>query len=141
MKGATAEPFTRTMSPPRITMTTRTGISQYFLRALRYRQNSRTNDIWVPSELVRHALWIRPRRRAFDPVAARGRVSAEPKRILAEESHQQADRHNARQKYNSDGNRSDESGKHQAEAEPQAIGNAKNSRVQPGTPPKRGCDR
>src|SRR5713226_292633 len=45
MNGATAEPCASTIRPPRITITSRIGMSQYFLRVRMYAHNSLRNDM------------------------------------------------------------------------------------------------
>jgi hypothetical protein len=47
MKGATAEPFVSTISPPKRAITTNTGKSQYFLRMRRNPQNSCKKDSMI----------------------------------------------------------------------------------------------
>src|ERR1700693_3876712 len=97
MNGATAEPFTRMISPPKMNRTRNIGTSQYFLRAIRKRQSSAKKDIRVPtgaggSELVGHAAGRRPGRIAHDPVAWQIRATAQREHVLAKQPHDQADR-------------------------------------------------
>jgi len=50
MKGAMAEPFANTMRAPTMSITSMTGISQYFLRARMNAHNSTISDtaVWLP---------------------------------------------------------------------------------------------
>src|SRR5262245_64916056 len=90
MKGATAEPLVSTIRPPNITIMTKMGISQYFLRTRRNNENSRRNDS-ICSKLVLHGFW-RPERRSLDPIARGVRVAAQSQRVLGQHSHQKRDR-------------------------------------------------
>src|SRR5258706_8787864 len=96
MKGATAEPWVSTTSPPRATMITTIGHSQYFLRARMKRHRSFTSDsiVALPGflELVLHR--VRPRGRLVrDPIALRGGLAAQAQQVLAEKPEYQAHRH------------------------------------------------
>src|SRR6516165_2416687 len=90
MKGATAEPFVRTISPPKMVMTMKTGSSQNFLRTRRKAQNSRRKLIIGTSELVLECFRRRTRRRADDPIALRRRLEFAPHRVLTGQPHQEA---------------------------------------------------
>src|SRR5215831_14268834 len=91
MKGATAEPLVRTINPPKIVMTIKTGRSQNFFRTRRKAQNSRRKLTITASELVLECFRRGSRRGADDPVALRCWFEFKPQRILASEPHQEAD--------------------------------------------------
>src|ERR1041385_505052 len=92
MNGAMTLPWVSTIRLPKISITIRIGISQYFLRTRRNIQNSRRNDSMRTSKLLLHRLRRRPRRLAHDPVTARLCVAIEPQRVLPGHAHQEADR-------------------------------------------------
>src|SRR5512139_1558569 len=91
MKGATAEPLVRTMSPPKIAMTMKTGSSQNFFRTRRKAQNSRKKPAIDPSELILECFRCGAGRLAGDPIAFHRRLEFSPHRVLAREPHQEAD--------------------------------------------------
>src|SRR5262252_9431061 len=91
MKGATAEPFVRTISPPKIAIMMNTGSSQNFFRTLRNAQNSRRKLIIDASELILECLRRRARRRANDPIALRRRLEFASHWILASQPHQETE--------------------------------------------------
>src|SRR6516225_7231857 len=91
MKGATAEPLVRTISPPNIAMMINTGSNQNFFRTLRNAKNSRRKLIINASELVFERFRRRARRRADDPIALRRRLEFASHWILASQPHQEAD--------------------------------------------------
>src|SRR6516162_6486937 len=91
MKGATAEPLVKTISPPKRAIMMNTGSSQNFFRTLRNAQNSRRKLIIDASELVLKRFRRRTRRRADDPIALRRRLEFASQWILAGQAHQQPD--------------------------------------------------
>src|SRR5258706_4169636 len=96
MKGATAEPWVSTTSPPRATMITTIGHSQYFFRARMKRKKSFTSDsiVALPAflELILHR--VRPRGRlARDPVTSRRGLAAQAQQVLAEKPEREPHRH------------------------------------------------
>src|SRR5262249_42967911 len=95
MKGATAEPLVRTISPPKIAIMMNTGSNQNFFRTLRKAQNSRRKLIIDTSELVLECLRRGARRRAGDPVALHRRLEFASHWILASQPHQETDGTNA----------------------------------------------
>src|SRR6202051_1230281 len=123
MNGATAEPFTRMISPPKMNRTRNIGTSQYFLRAIRKRQSSAKKDIRVPtgaggSELGRHDAGRRAGRIAHDPVARQIGATAQRQHVLAEPSHEHADRRYAEEEHRADDKGTDDPMQQQAETEP-----------------------
>src|ERR1043165_6031911 len=91
MKGATTEPFVRTIRPPKMVISTNTGTSQNFFRAIMNAAMSFRNDI-IPSERPLQRLRSRAALLARYPV----RVPARPSPshgINAEGAHHQASRH------------------------------------------------
>src|SRR5712692_1005322 len=110
MNGATADPFTRMIRPPKMNSTRHIGTSQYFLRAIRNWQSSLRNDISVlfvaiASELLGHRAGLRPGRIARDPVARKIGATAQRQHVLAEEPHDQADRRDAEKEHGADDQR------------------------------------
>src|SRR5438132_1318457 len=91
MKGATAEPLVRTISPPKMAIIMNTGSNQNFFRTPRNAQNSRRKLIIDVSELVLECLRRRAGRCADDPIALRCRLEFPPHWILASQPHQKAD--------------------------------------------------
>src|SRR6516164_3524825 len=91
MKGATAEPLVKTISPPKTAIMMNTGSSQNFFRTLRNAQNSRIKLIMDTSELVLECFGRRARRCASDPIALRRRFEFASHWILANQPHQEAD--------------------------------------------------
>src|SRR2546430_17595526 len=83
MKGATAEPLVRTISPPKMAMMMNTRSSQNFFRALRNAQNSLRKLTIDASELVLECFRRRAGRRADDPIALRRRLAFSPHWILS----------------------------------------------------------
>tara|TARA_E500000178_G_scaffold330236_1_gene361953 strand:+ start:505 stop:729 length:225 start_codon:yes stop_codon:yes gene_type:complete len=71
MKGATADPFDRTTSPPKMTIMTKIGISQNFLRASKNDKISDKKDMFSHSKLVFERPRLGARRFSMDPVALR----------------------------------------------------------------------
>src|SRR5215471_16236866 len=107
MNGATADPFTRMIRPPKMNSTRNIGSSQYFLRAIRNWQSSLRNDITIllvapASELVGHRAGLRSGRIPHDPVARQIGAPAQRQHVLAEEPHDQADRGDAEEEYGTD---------------------------------------
>jgi len=88
MKGATAEPWASTITPPNSTTTSTTGMSQYFLRTLRNRQNSIKNDINAPPALPVSRIRLESRREArpeegpMTPEGRRAKVPSIPEGTL-----------------------------------------------------------
>jgi hypothetical protein len=95
MKGATAEPLLKTITPPKIAIMMNTGSSQNFFRTLRNAQNSRRKLIIDASELVLECFRRRARRRAEDPIAPRCRLEFASHRVLASQPHQEANGNDA----------------------------------------------
>src|SRR5262245_7989378 len=91
MKGATAEPLVRTISPPKMAIMMNTGSSQNFFRALRNAQNSLRKLTIHASELVLECFRRRAGRRADDPIALRRRLEFAPHWILAGQPHYETD--------------------------------------------------
>src|SRR3954470_5027774 len=91
MNGATTEPLVSTIRPPKIVISTSTGRSQNFFRAIMNAAMSLRNDI-IPSERLLQRLGGRAALVAYNPVC----VPAWPPlahRIDAERSHHQTRRH------------------------------------------------
>src|SRR5262245_16872174 len=95
MKGATAEPFVRTINPPKMAIMMNTGSNQNFFLTLRKAQNSLRKLVIDASELVLECFRRRARRRADDPIAHRRRFEFASQWILASQPHQEADGTNA----------------------------------------------
>src|SRR5262245_16268682 len=106
MKGATAEPLVSTISPPKMTIMTKIGASQYFFRTRRNEQNSRRKDS-IGSILIPHRFRRRPRRRSVDPVARRIGVTTQSERVFAMHAHQQRNRRHCQVEQKSDHDRTD----------------------------------
>src|SRR5580658_2087230 len=126
MKGATADPLTRMISPPKMNSTRNIGTSQYFLRAIRKRQSSAKKDIRVPmgaggSELVGHATGLRPGRIAYDPVAWQIGATVQRQHVLTEQPHDHADRRHAEEEHRADDDGTDDTMQQQAETEPNVV--------------------
>src|SRR5262249_46092027 len=128
MKGATAEPLVRTMSPPKIAMTKKTGSSQNFFRTRRKSQNSRKKLIIDPSELVLERFGRRPRRLADDPIALRRRLKLSPHPILAGKPHYEPDRSDTKVEYDPQEEGTDDVVEQQTEFCPQSIKRCENVR-------------
>src|SRR4051812_25849157 len=91
MNGATTEPLVSTIRPPKIVISTSTGSSQNFFRAIMNAAMSLRNDI-IPSERFLQRLCGRAALVACDPV----RLSAwspPTHRVDPERAHHQAGRH------------------------------------------------
>src|SRR5262245_26297684 len=112
MNGATADPFTRTIRPPKMNSTRKIGTSQYFLRAIRNWTSSLRNDIAIPfvviaSELVGHRAGLGAGRIAHDPVARQVGAPAQRQHVLAEQPQDEADRRDAEEEHGADDQRAD----------------------------------
>src|SRR6516162_9293505 len=91
MNGATAEPWVRMISPPKMAMMINTGSSQNFFRTLRNAKNSRRKLIIDTSELILERFRRRTRRRSDDPIALRCRLEFASHWVFASQPHQKAD--------------------------------------------------
>src|SRR5262249_20276327 len=91
MKGATAEPLVRTISPPKMAMMMNTGSSQNFFRTPRNAQNSRRKLIIDASKLVLECFWRRARRCADNPIALGCRLEFTSHWVFTTQPHQEAD--------------------------------------------------
>src|SRR3954465_12825355 len=91
MNGATTEPLVSTMRPPKIVISTSTGSSQNFFRAIMNAAMSFRNDI-IPSERLLQRLGSRAGLVACNPVCISARPSLSH-RIDTERAHHQASRH------------------------------------------------
>src|SRR5690242_10731448 len=92
MKGATAEPLTSTATLPNVSIMTRIGRSQNFLRTRMKRQSSAKKSMCMPSELIFHCDRCRPRRPPGDPITVRIRFQLEPQQIPAHGPHHKSGR-------------------------------------------------
>src|SRR5690349_21662071 len=92
MKGATTEPLVSTIRPPKMVISTKTGRSQNFFRAIMNAAMSFRNDI-IPSE------WLFQRLRGRAPLVAHDPIGLAPRPPQAhgidpERPHHQAGRDN-----------------------------------------------
>src|SRR5262245_631921 len=97
MKGATAEPWVSTTRAPNTAITSRSGSSQYFLRAPMNSQSSCRNSIAAASKQMLHAVGRRSRRRTHDPVALTTPARIDAQRIFSAQAHDQRRRKHAEQ--------------------------------------------
>src|SRR3954447_11657206 len=122
MKGATAEPLVSSSSPPKTTIISMIGSSQYFLRARRKSQNSARKTITrsrrALSELLAHRVGRRPGRLAQNPVARSVAIDAKPQRILAAPAHNDSDRRHRDEEQEPEDHRRHDAVEQQPEAEP-----------------------
>src|SRR5262249_44666043 len=95
MKGATADPWVNTTSPPNIAITSKSGSSQNFLRTRRKCQSSCKNSITHPSEQTLHGVRRRTRGRTHHPSRSPPPRSLDPQRIAMPHPHDQGSRNNA----------------------------------------------
>ena len=96
MKGATAEPWVKTTSPPKRTSIKMMGSNQYFFRTFKNWKNSTTNDM-VSSKLIAHwaryGSWLRP----LNPIGRGFWVQLELQGIFSHGSHNQCNRRDGSQ--------------------------------------------
>src|SRR5580692_10251589 len=131
MNGAMADPLARITRPPNRPVSATMGISQYFLRASKNSKSARANDMGS-SVLLRHRAWRRGRVGTRDPIALGVGVETRRDRTLAEEPHQQADRHDGAEIDQSHEQRTDDAMQQQAEAKPKMVQRREQRRREPG---------
>src|SRR3982074_79357 len=132
MKGATAVPWVRTIKPPKITIMTRIGNSQYFLRSRMNAMSSARKAIVRILELTFHRgrCWTGLRTR--DPVTPSRRRRFQPQGILARQTHQYRDRSDRQKEQQAHDQRIDGVMQQQAEFEPDAVHGAQQLRGKQG---------
>src|SRR5262245_21165936 len=95
MKGATAEPWVSTTKAPNTAITSRSGSSQYFLRAPINSHNSCRNSIAMSSKQVLSAVGGGTGGRAHHPVAVAPPLRIDPQGVLSAHPHDQRGRQHA----------------------------------------------
>src|SRR6476660_8457949 len=101
MNGATAEPCVRIKRPPSSAIIRMMGTSTNLRRArMNYQSSAKMDSMSVPLELIFHRAGQGSRRRAFDPVAFRGRIEGERQGALAESAHDEPDRRDHQKEQN-----------------------------------------
>src|SRR5262245_62102886 len=147
MKGATALPCVRMISPPNSASITRIGTSQYFFRTRTKAQSSETNDIMTteprgsdpgasvgsheanggscvargPSERPGQGVGGRAGRPPLDPVALARPVQPQAEQVLARESHEEPDRRDHPVEHQAHDHRAHDPVEQETESQPETV--------------------
>src|SRR4051794_25292594 len=120
MNGATTEPLVSTIRPPKIVISTSTGRSQNFFRAIMNAAMSLRNDI-IPSERLLQRLGGRAAPVACNPVCVSARPSLSH-RINTERAHHQASRQDRDHVHSAEKDRIGDLVEKQAKLHPATVG-------------------